>query len=492
MLALVLAGPFVLAFFSGGYFDAPRLTAAIVAWAAVGVVAVAGRQPLPATAPGRVAVAALAGLAAWTIAAGAWAPVAETAGDDAGRLLLYFAAFLAAAAVAHDRWARDALTPALAGGCLAVVGYGLAGRLLPWLGAQDASVSAVGRLEQPLTYWNAVGLLAAIGVVACVALAGEPERPRRVRTAALPAAAALGVGVHLSFSRGALAALAVGLVAAALLARGRATARAVAVVVPAGVAVSVAASLLDGVRTGNGTLADRSLQGAVVLAVLAAAGALAARCGRWVVAGEDRDAPRLLGARPRWAAVPLAVLAAAAIVLVVAGDRGPAAGSPETGATSRRLGSADSNRYAYWRVAAGAFADAPLRSGGAGSFEVAWYRERPIDEPARDAHSLPLETAAELGLVGLALLGILAAAVAMAAVRARRLRPGRAAAPAAIVLTWAVHAAIDWDWEMPAVTLPALTAAAALVAWGGPRRVTRGARRGWSGHTPAVSWHSRS
>ena len=37
---VVLVGPFVLAFFSGGFFDQPRIVAAIVAWALVAVVAV--------------------------------------------------------------------------------------------------------------------------------------------------------------------------------------------------------------------------------------------------------------------------------------------------------------------------------------------------------------------------------------------------------------------------------------------------------------------
>jgi hypothetical protein len=30
---------------------------------------------------------------------------------------------------------------------------------------------------------------------------------------------------------------------------------------------------------------------------------------------------------------------------------------------------------------------------------------------------------------------------------------------------WAVHAGLDWDWEMPAVTLPALALGAAAIAW---------------------------
>jgi hypothetical protein len=32
------------------------------------------------------------------------------------------------------------------------------------------------------------------------------------------------------------------------------------------------------------------------------------------------------------------------------------------------------------------------------------------------------------------------------------------------VATWAFHAGVDWDWEMPAVTLAALLFAGALLA----------------------------
>ena len=66
-----------------------------------------------------------------------------------------------------------------------VVGYGLSGRLLPGLVHLAASQTALGRLEQPLTYWNAMGALAAIGLVLARAWRGD-----RARRAALRAAAA--------------------------------------------------------------------------------------------------------------------------------------------------------------------------------------------------------------------------------------------------------------------------------------------------------------
>src|SRR5205085_10550675 len=79
-----------------------------------------------------------------------------------------------------------------------------------------------------------------------------------------------------------------------------------------------------------------------------------------------------------------------------------------------------------------------------------------------DAHSLYLETLAELGPVGLALLAVALAAPLAAAVRARR----RTLVPiaAGAYVAWLVHVAYDWDWELPGVTIAALGCAAAALA----------------------------
>ena len=79
----------------------------------------------------------------------------------------------------------------------------------------------------------------------------------------------------------------------------------------------------------------------------------------------------------------------------------------------------------------------------------------------RDAHSLYLETLGELGIVGLTLLGV-ALAVPLAAAFVARRRPLVPAATAAY-LVYVAHAAIDWDWELPAVTLAALFCGCAVV-----------------------------
>jgi hypothetical protein len=63
-----------------------------------------------------------------------------------------------------------------------------------------------------------------------------------------------------------------------------------------------------------------------------------------------------------------------------------------------------------------------------------------------------------------ALLAALLGGVALAARAAVRADPALAAGPAAALAAWAFHSAIDWDWEMPALTLVAVLLAGALLA----------------------------
>jgi O-antigen ligase len=102
---------------------------------------------------------------------------------------------------------------------------------------------------------------------------------------------------------------------------------------------------------------------------------------------------------------------------------------------------------------------------GAGGFAVEWQRERPAGSAgAVDAHSLYVETAAELGLVGLAALALLLGSIAACAARALRLDFALAAGPTAALAASGFHAGLDWDWEMPALTLIAVLLAGVVVA----------------------------
>jgi len=172
-------------------------------------------------------------------------------------------------------------------------------------------------------------------------------------------------------------------------------------------------------------------------------------------------------------------LACAALVLAAAGAGVVAHGGPaaiarkavhsfeESSVHGSRLSArvfslSGDGRADLWRAAWHQFESRPLLGGGAGSFEQYWRAHRPNTLEVRDAHSLYLETLAELGIVGLGLLLLLLGLPFLAA-RHRHV-PVVAAALGAFT-AFLVHAAVDWDWELPAVTLAGLACgAAALVA----------------------------
>ena len=133
----------------------------------------------------------------------------------------------------------------VAGGCSSrrwswgrcvVVGYALSERLLPGLVELSRSRSSAGRLEQPLSYWNALGAVAAIGFVLAVRMAGDLERPRPARQRRRPRAWSRAWRLPQLLAWRARAAAAGLLVLLALAPAGRAQLRGVAIMVAAALA----------------------------------------------------------------------------------------------------------------------------------------------------------------------------------------------------------------------------------------------------------------
>ncbi len=455
----LLAGPTVLAFFTGGYFDTARAWAGLVAWLLVAVALLAAPGGFPRAGASRLALVALGLLAGWTLASIAWAPIAGNA-YHAGQIVLLYLGGLAAAAILLDgRRALAAVEPAVAAGTLVVIGYGISERLLPGLLEFARSVSAQGRLEQPLTYWNATGEVAAIGLVLCARVAGDASRPRWLRTAASASAAPLGMGLYISFSRGALFACVAGLVTLIVAAPTRTQARALLVTLGAAILAALAAAPFNGVTDLGGSLPTRESQGAVVILALALIATAAAAAEWWFV---GRSAPGTLRLPRRAPLLALAVICAGLALAIAIGAK-EQSGVPISGSATRLL-TLQSNRYDYWRVALRAFVHEPLHGVGAGGWSVWWLRYRPYAAGAHDAHSLELQTLAELGLVGIALLAAFFAGIGWAARRAQRATPAPAAGLIAGCVVWLAHSPLDWDWQMPAVTLIALLLAGGLLA----------------------------
>jgi hypothetical protein len=126
----------------------------------------------------------------------------------------------------------------------------------------------------------------------------------------------------------------------------------------------------------------------------------------------------------------------------------------------------------------------PLVGSGAGTFEQFWQRDRPVGEAARDGHSLYLETLAQLGWPGLLVVLCMLGLPFAAAVAARR-EPLAAGAFGAYV-AYVVHTGVDWDWEMPILTLFALLCAVTLFT-ARDDRVTARRPIGSSGRAVAIT-----
>jgi O-Antigen ligase len=462
---VLLAGPVAIAFFSGGYFDGPRASAGLVAWALVAVAALATDRPLPRAFPSRLALMGLTLLAIWTLVSFVWAPLAGEAYHAGQRVILYAGALVAATALLREeRWLR-AVEPAVAGGALVVVVYGLSERLAPWLVTLHHSATAYGRLEQPVAYWNGMGVLAALGIVLCARLAGTPSREDRLRALAAAATTPLGLGIYLTFSRGALFACLAGLITLVVAAPSRAQLRSIGLALAAGALSVLSAVPFSGVTSLSGSHGARVLQGSVTLVLLLAI-ASAAAVLQLSAARREREGLLATGGVKLPAHAPVVAL----LVVVGAFAAFLAVGATETrkqprpSATAARYSTLRSDRYAYWRVAARAFRAEPVRGIGARGWAVYWLRYRPFAGGAKDAHSLYIQTAAELGLVGLVLLAMFLGGVAWAARDALRAGCELGVGPLAGAVVWVAHVALDWDWEIPAVTLPALVLAGVLLA----------------------------
>ena len=181
---------------------------ALVAVAAVAAVAVA-IVGAPGRAWGLGTLLLFVALAVLTAVSISWSVQPATSWLAANQTLSYLAAFAAALALARlmpERW--PGLVGSIAVVTTIVCAYAVLAKVFP--GSLNASDTA-GRLSVPFSYWNATGLIAALGLPACV-WAGAARRPGRVtRALAVPAIAILVTVLVLSYSRGALIAAIIGL-----------------------------------------------------------------------------------------------------------------------------------------------------------------------------------------------------------------------------------------------------------------------------------------
>jgi O-antigen ligase len=473
-------------FNAGGFFPDSVAVATLVLSAVLGLRMAIAEAPFEGFGvPLVVAAGGLAVFGLWTLLSGRWSDAPGRALIEFDRVLLYLMVLVVFGSLgrtqANVRWMLRGLALGIAAVCVT----GLATRLLPDV-FPIAETLGNDRLNYPLTYWNALGLLASVGAILCFHFASSRSEPPAIRVLGTAAVPLLATTAYFTFSRGAIAAGIVGLITYVALGRPRALLSGLLATAPATVAAVVFAYQADLLATGNPTTQAAADQGHDVAIALSVCVAVAVLLRIALLPLDARLSEVFRSARisPRVRVGAGVAAAAAAITLVIAldvpGELGDqydrfVDGSPAaTGGDlrTRLTNPANNGRIQTWDVATDAFTDKELAGTGAGTYQNVWAANRPIAFFVRDAHSLYVEALAELGIVGFSLLATaILAILATLLVRVRKAHRSIYAALFAASMTWAIHAGLDWDWEMPAVTLWFFAlGGAALAASGEARR----------------------
>ena len=475
---------------NGGYFPSAWGWSAL-AFSWIAAIGLALRPRLRLRRVELAFLGSLAGFTAWSALAATWSPSPTTGAFVAERNLVYLTAAAATLIVVRRRDVSRLLAGTLAG-IVAVDLYAFLTRVLP-----DRLVSydptAEYRLSTPIGYWNGLGILSTVGILLALGFTARARRPavRGFAAATLPL---LATTLYFTFSRGALLALAIALVVvvaydprrlqlvAACALPGAATAAAI-----------VLASRSDALTTQGAALAAATRDGHALAWKIALLCAAAGVLGLTVAVIQDRVSI----SRPARLAsgLLLAVCAAAVLLGVLVHYGGPVrsarnawdsftAAPVQLGAGTtldKRLFSLSSNgRIDLWHAAWHEARAHPVFGGGSGSYQQWWLAHRSAPVKVENAHNLYLETLAELGPVGLALLLVALALPLAAAIGARRHPLAAAALGGYIALL--VHAVADWDWQLPAVVVAAIFCGCSLFLAGrrDPQPVAHTTRAGWA------------
>lgn len=442
---------------------------------------------------GLASLVLFAGVAVLTAVSVTWSVQPDNSWLEANRTLSYLAVFGGAIALVRlfgERW--RGVVGALATLASILSAYTLLVKVFP--GTFDAT-DPVGRVRAPFDYWNATGLMAALGLPPLMWTGARRDGGRVLSALSVPAVALLVTVLILSYSRSALLAAIVGLTCWFAMVPLRLRAAVVlGLGLVGGAALSTWALATHALTHDRVPLVARTDAGhgfglllVLVLALLTVAGFVAA-----FAMDRARPGPK---ARRR-AAITLLVLAAlvpvGALVAVAASPRGLTGEishvwntltNPNSGVgdSPNRLVELGNSRPRYWSEGLKVGDHALLNGVGAAGYGTA--RTRYTGDPwiVRHAHSYPIETFADFGLIGVGLNLALLVAWGLAVARTFTLRkpapaensPGVLAQERAglltllcVVVAFGVHSTIDWTWFVPGTALPALLCAGWLAGRG--------------------------
>ncbi len=466
---------------SGGGFDVvDRHIAGLATWGVVVVLIVFGAASSARIGRPLYWISGLLGaLGVWSALSSSWSGSVELSVIEADRVLVYLGFLLAAFLLAQTTERRERFAEGIAVGFAIVVLAGLGSRLLPHVIEVSEGLGSGSRLRYPLGYWNANATMCGI-TVALLLWMSRRSRWQALRWLSVALIPATLLTLYFTYSRGGLVTLAVASLVLLALSADRLWLLGTLVIgalgaLPALLAVparhSLATNTIDQASVEQGvTVLLILLAGTgLCLALFAALRRLEARGGGATARALSlsRD-PRVL----RRLALAGALLAVVAVALV--GQRAwhqfssSEIQAPSQNPSQHLESFSGTGRHDYWRVAIDAWQEAPLIGHGAGTYVFSWDQLRSIYLPALDAHSLYLESFAELGVIGgLLVLGFVLGAIWVAFVAWRAAPPERREALAALLaamVAFAVAAGFDWFWEIAGLGAVFILAAGALAA----------------------------
>jgi hypothetical protein len=465
---LVVALMLVWAGDNGGY-DAGTWYWGALALLSLSAVTVAalGVHRMQLTRASAIAVTAFGAYVAWSYLSIAWAQAPGTALEGSNRALLYLLAFTLMASLP---WTVQGAILALS---LFAVGIGtIAIVILLRLASADhlATLVVDGRLSPPTGYFNATAALFTIGALVSIALAARRELPGVLRGILIAMATAELQLAVVGQSRGWLFTLP--LVALATLAIARDRLRLVAAAALPVLATLIPVHTLIGVFNSEdpAALARAAKHAGKVSLALCAATLVIGTLAAWA---ETLLRPRPLSLRAR--RLVGGSLAVIGIVAVIAGGTAATHGDPfgfvkrqwqgfshvpTADASGSHFATVGSGRYDFWRVALDALVAHPIGGLGQDNFADYYLPRRHTNEEPAWTHSLEMRLLAHTGLVGFVVFAAFLVTAIAGAMRVRRRAPVAAqwvAAAALAPLTgWVFHGSVDWFWEMPALSGPAV------------------------------------
>lgn len=472
---------------NGGYGIEARSYVGALMWVVVAVACIAGVRPAASVSRSSAIVFVLLGIfAGWTALSLSWTENDERTAIELARVLAYFGVFAAATTLQSRGHVRELIAGTTIG-LTALCAVALFSRMEPNLFPERVSgrFLEIPKIERRLAYpLNYSGGIAALVTMTVPPLLAHAWSARTVVMRVLAAAAIpmVLVTVWLTGS-GLILAVSWAGVATFLLLTERRLRHILTLLagILGGAILSFAVVQFEALDRGLTTpeaLDDGDKLFALTIVVTVITGLIQFGLDRW--SPPMSPAPRPSPAR-RAAAIGATaggVLAVAAVLLLSGAadsaiDRFQSRENVpiEASRATQISDISSSGRYQQWQSAIDAGQSEPILGIGAGTFEFWWARNGLYGGYVRDAHSLYLETFAELGMVGLASLLAFIAAVLFAGIRRtlladgaeRRLRAGAVG----LLAGFAAAAGVDWMWELGA--LPAafmLIAAAACLPWG--------------------------